>query len=57
MRLKPSTATKIARPGKRGTHQEVRRYKRPLATILPHSGLGGWAPKPIKLKLEARRIA
>jgi hypothetical protein len=34
------------RPGKIETCGAVRRKSRALASIVPHSGVGGWAPRP-----------
>src|SRR5713101_8871085 len=46
MRLKPTTVTRIARPGKVAIHGAVSMNERPVASIDPHSGVGGLAPSP-----------
>src|SRR5436190_17175528 len=56
-RLKPSVTSMMARPGNSTTWGLVDRYDRPFASMAPHSGMGGWTPRPRKLWLEARRSA
>src|SRR2546425_1926899 len=46
MRLKPTTVTRIARPGNVAIHGAVSMNERPVASIDPHSGVGGLAPSP-----------
>src|SRR5262245_49623452 len=55
-RLKPNTATRMARPGKTVSHQESGRYFAPSATIEPRSGVGGCTPRPRKESDEAIRM-
>src|SRR3954453_3997446 len=55
-RLKPNTATRIARPGNTVSHQESGRYLAPSATIDPRSGVGGCTPSPRKDSDEAIRM-
>ena len=55
-KLKARTAVKIARPGKVPIHQYWK-YCVPVATIEPHSGSGGCAPRPRKESPASRRIA
>ena len=47
-RFRPSTVRRIVRPGKIETCGAVRRKSRALASMVPHSGVGGWAPRPRK---------
>src|SRR5712692_7540951 len=46
MRLKPTTVTRIARPGNVAIQGAVSINERPVASIDPHSGVGGLAPSP-----------
>src|SRR5690606_8695121 len=55
-KLKPSTVTKIANPGNVACHHISGKYTRPSAIIVPHSGVGGCAPKPRKPKLAPVKI-
>src|SRR5437870_5381414 len=57
MRLKASTARKIARPGKIDSHGAVCRNVRPSFSIVPHDGLGGCTPRPRYPRLASMRIA
>ena len=45
MRLKASTVIRMAKPGKVTTHQALCTNCIALASMLPHSGVGGWAPE------------
>src|SRR5579871_3233398 len=45
-RLRIRAVRKMARPGKVGSHQLVRRYCWPALTIAPHSGVPMAAPRP-----------
>lgn len=45
MKLNASTAVKIARPGNVAIHQ-FWKYWVPTEIIDPHSGAGGWVPRP-----------
>src|SRR5438270_11539922 len=56
MKLNAMTVRKIASPGIVATHHWARR-SRPLLTIAPHSGVGGVAPSPRKLKPAPVAIA
>src|SRR5690606_31109941 len=56
-RLMASTVTRIARPGKVTTHQARRMNWRDSASMVPHSGVGGWAPRPRKPSAAASRMA
>ena len=57
MRLKASTVIRMARPGKVTTHQARRTNSRASASMVPHSGVGGWAPRPRKPRAAASRMA
>jgi len=46
MRLKASTATMMATPGKTEIHGAVSRYVRPSFSMLPQEGVGGCADRP-----------
>src|SRR5258708_19717787 len=57
-RLKHNTASISARPGKATSHHLPVEMKRaPSATMMPHSGVGGLTPSPIKESPAALRIA
>src|SRR5439155_11222195 len=57
-RLKHSTVSINARPGKATSHHLPVEMKRaPSATMMPHSGVGGLTPRPIKESPAALRIA
>ena len=43
-------------PGSVLIHQACSRKSRPSATIAPHSGMGGWTPRPRKLRPETSRM-
>ena len=43
MRLNASTVSRIASPGKVTTHQARSTNSRASASMVPHSGVGGWA--------------
>src|SRR6516165_500566 len=45
-RLKPTTVTRMARPGNVAIQGAVSINDRPVASIEPHSGVGGVAPRP-----------
>ena len=47
----------MARPGKVITHDALRINERLWAIMAPHSGVGGWAPRPRKLKAAASKMA
>ena len=49
MKFKPKIAMKMASPGKVDSHQAVNKYRRPTPISAPHSGVGAWAPNPMKL--------
>jgi len=44
-------------PGKVMTHHALNIIDRPMAIMAPHSGIGGWAPSPRKLKPAASKMA
>ena len=46
----------MAKPGMVATHHWSRMKERPRAIIAPHSGSGGWAPRPIKPRPAAVRM-
>src|SRR5207302_11234626 len=46
MRLNPTTVTRMARPGNVAIQGAVNMNDRPVASIDPHSGVGGEAPRP-----------
>jgi hypothetical protein len=48
---------KIVRPGKVGYHQYPIRYFLLMVMMAPHSGVGGSAPKPMKLSPHKSKIA
>src|SRR5204863_8860415 len=57
-RLKHSTVSMSARPGKATSHHLPVEMKRaPSATMMPHSGVGGLTPRPIKESPAALRMA
>ena len=47
----------MASPGKAMTQGACRSSSRPPDSMAPHSGVGGWAPKPKKLNPAASRMA
>ena len=55
-KLKPRTTIKIAKPGNSENHQVSGNTEAPFATIVPRSGVGGWAPNPRKLKEDPTKI-
>ena len=55
-KLNPRTTINIAKPGKSENHHVSGSKDAPFATIVPRSGVGGWAPKPKKLKEDPTRI-
>jgi hypothetical protein len=55
--LAPITASRIATPGKVAIHQYPKMNSRPWLSMAPHSGVGGWAPRPRKLRVAATRRA
>src|SRR5262249_31664446 len=55
-KLNASTAVKMARPGNVPIHQNWK-YCVPAATIEPHSGCGGCAPRPRNERPDRSRIA
>src|SRR5690606_26077043 len=57
IRLMASTVTRMASPGKVTTHQARWMNSRASASIVPHSGVGGWAPMPRNPSAAASRIA
>src|SRR5579883_1121750 len=56
-RLKASTVTRIMRPGKVTAHQARSINSRESASMVPHSGCGGCAPRPRKPRAAASRMA
>src|ERR1700726_281184 len=57
-RLKHSTASISANPGNATSHHFPVEMKRaPSATMMPHSGVGGLTPRPIKESPAALRMA
>ena len=56
-KLIESVVTRIASPGKRLTHQARLSVSRPSESMMPHSGVGGLAPRPRKLSPAAVRMA
>ena len=57
-RLKQNTATISVAPGNSATHHSPDTMKlAPSATMMPHSGIGGRTPSPMKLSPAAFRIA
>src|SRR5690606_29810185 len=56
-RLKARTVIRMASPGKVTTHQALCTNSRALASMLPHSGVGGCAPRPRNPSAAASRIA
>src|SRR3546814_7515583 len=56
IRLMARTVMRIARPGKVTTHHARRMNSRASASIVPHSGAGGWAPMPRKPSAAASRM-
>ena len=55
-KLKAITTVRIARPGNIAIHQRSN-VRAPSATIAPHSGEGGLAPRPRKLSPASKRMA
>ena len=55
-KLNPRTTIKIAKPGKRENHHVSGKKEAPLATIVPRSGVGAWAPNPKKLREDPTSI-
>ena len=47
----------MAMPGKVMTQEALRINARLRAIMPPHSGVGGWAPSPRKLRAAASRMA
>src|SRR5690606_30285798 len=56
-RLKPSTVTRISRPGNRAIHQAKAKVSLPAVSMLPQLGVGGCTPSPRKLRPPSTRIA
>src|SRR5258705_6902483 len=56
-KLRPSTARPIATPGAIETHGATRSRSRPSATIAPHDGVGGCAPRPMNDSAASAMIA
>src|SRR5206468_5435492 len=56
-RFSPSTARPIATPGAIETHGATRSKSRPSATIAPHDGVGGCAPRPMNDSAASAMIA
>src|SRR4029450_5033197 len=56
-RLKASTVMRMARPGKVTIQGALRKNSRASASIVPHSGVGAWAPRPRKPSAAASRMA
>src|SRR5439155_222016 len=56
-RLKPSTSSITAAPGKIATHGASSMYLRPVPSIVPQDGSGGWMPRPRKESVASARIA
>src|SRR6185437_6082478 len=57
-RLKQKTASISAKPGKSATHHPPETMKlAPSATMIPHSGVGGRTPSPMKESPAALRMA
>ena len=54
--LKSSFSLRHAKPGNNENHQVSGRTEAPFATIVPRSGVGGWAPNPKKLNEDPTRI-
>src|SRR4051812_13306729 len=58
IRLKQNTASMSARPGKSAIHHSPDTMKlAPSATMMPHSGVGGRTPRPMKERPAAFRMA
>src|ERR1700690_1053466 len=57
VRLNANTDIRIARPGKVTTHHALWMNSSALASIEPHSGVGGCAPRPRNPSAAASRIA
>ena len=55
-RLKARTESKIARPGKMDMKGAVMMYCCASFSMAPHSGIGGYAPSPRKLRTAAARM-
>ena len=55
-RLSAVPVTTMASPGSVLIHQAWSMNSRPSATMAPHSGIGGWMPRPRKLKPETSRM-
>ena len=57
-RLKQNTASISAAPGNSAIHHSPEMMKlAPSATMMPHSGVGGRTPRPMKERPAAFRIA
>src|SRR6185295_2085188 len=56
-RLMARTVMRMARPGNVTTHHARRMNSRAVASMVPHSGVGGCAPRPRKPRAAAPRIA
>ena len=57
IRLMASTVIRMARPGSHHPPGPERMNSRASASIVPHSGVGGWAPMPRKPSAAASRMA
>jgi hypothetical protein len=44
--LKPSTVRKMAGPAKKPTQGACSSSRRPMASMIPQDGIGGWVPHP-----------
>ena len=55
--LKASTVTVMARPAATIGQGEPKRLPSPSRMMLPQLALGGWVPRPRKLKVASRRTA
>ena len=55
--FRPSTENNIASPGNTVRCGAIKRNDRPSLIIEPHDGVGGWTPRPRKLRLASATIA
>jgi hypothetical protein len=56
-RFTDRTLSIIIAPGKRASHHASGRYCLAVASIIPQSAVGGWVPRPRKLRLAVARMA
>src|SRR5580698_8660623 len=56
MAVTASVVATMTAPGKNSSHQAVEMKSRPAASIAPHSGAGGAAPRPRKLSADAQTM-